>query len=332
METKINIAAILKDKPKGTKLYADAFGVLSIEEICVEDELGITLLGGDGDELYFYNNGKYDIHGEPILVPSKDMQDWSKFAWKKGDVLVSKDNVYIIFEKFENDAYTRFKGKHYLWKECDEEDYNKEETKMLTSVFEKANDDAAQTYINTIEKRLCGKLNLETLEIEKAQHEFKDGDVLFVRCNKYSYIEIFNYSEKNGDLNDHASLNTTTQKLDISGKYKICKDGIVETRLATDSEKQQLFDALAKKGKAWDSEKKEIVYLKPKWTPKPFDKIVAFEELGRKEWVCDMFSHYSKDGKGREVIVGIGGIAYSKAVPFNEKTAKLIGTTKEWKG
>ena len=115
METKIDIAEILKDKPKGTKLYADAFGVLSIEEICVEDKnFGITLLGGDGDELYFYNNGKYDIHGEPILVPSKDMQDWSKFAWKKGDVLVSKDNVYIIFEEFEDDAYTRFKGKHYL--------------------------------------------------------------------------------------------------------------------------------------------------------------------------------------------------------------------------
>lgn len=80
------------------------------------------------------------------------MSDWRKFDWKKGDVLVSKDNVHIIFEKFEDDAYTRFKGKHYLWKECDEEDYSKEETKILTSIFEKANDNEAQSYIKTIEK------------------------------------------------------------------------------------------------------------------------------------------------------------------------------------
>lgn len=46
-------------------------------------------------------------------------------------------------------------------------------------------------------------------------------------------------------------------------------------RLATDSEKQQLFDALAKEGKRWDIEKKQIVDLKLKWTPKPFDKVVV---------------------------------------------------------
>ena len=49
MEEKINIAAILKDKPQGTKLYADAFGELSIEDIYIGDKedkdvLGITLL------------------------------------------------------------------------------------------------------------------------------------------------------------------------------------------------------------------------------------------------------------------------------------------------
>lgn len=88
MEKEINIAEILKDKPKGTKLYADAFGALSIEEICAEDEdFGITLLDNYGDELYFYNNGKYSVHGETILVPSKEMRDWHKFTWKKGDVL-----------------------------------------------------------------------------------------------------------------------------------------------------------------------------------------------------------------------------------------------------
>lgn len=55
MEENINIAEILKNKPKGTKLYADAFGELSIEDIYAEgkDELGITLSSKDGDELLF---------------------------------------------------------------------------------------------------------------------------------------------------------------------------------------------------------------------------------------------------------------------------------------
>lgn len=332
MEEKINIAEILKNKPKGTKLWTDMFGEVKLAG--VDNVLNSFKVEHHYDiHPWFDKDGKMYKEGTLCIYPSKLMRDWRKLAWKKGDVLTSKDNdTHVIFEKFEDDSYTRFKGKQYLWKRFDEEDYSKEESQMLTSLFEKANDDEAQSYINTIEERLDGKLNLETLEIEKIQPEFKDGDVFFVRCEDDSFIEIFNYSKKNGDLYDHASLNTVTQVLDISGRYRIYKDEIVEIRLATDSEKQELFDALAKKNKAWDAEEKQIVDLKPKWTPKPFDKIVAFEELGRKEWVCDMFSHYSKDGKGREVIVGIGGLAYSKAVPFNEKTAKLIGTTKEWKG
>lgn len=48
-----------------------------------------------------------------------------------------------------------------------------------------------------------------------------------------------------------------------------------------------------------------------------------------KEWVCDMFSHYSKNYEDKEVIVTLGGCTYFKALPFNEETAKLIGTTKD---
>ena len=329
METKIDIVEILKDKPKGTKLYADAFGVLSIEEICVEDkDFGITLLGGDGDELYFYNNGKYDIHGEPILVPSKDMQDWSKFAWKKGDVLVSKDNVYIIFEEFEDDAYTRFKGKHYLWKECDEEDYNKEETKMLTSVFEKANDDAAQTYINTIEKRLCGKLNLETLEIEKDQSEFKDGDIVTITFNWGEDIVYIFKSENSNSYSYYAWLNGSIPTI-IESSHP--KSDIYTVRLSTETEKQQLFNALAKEGKAWDAEKKQIVDLKQKVDElKPFDKVLVRD--GKNEIWEPAFFFRNLSHLNVYNYQTVGGESRVYCIPFNEETAKLIGTTDDWEG
>lgn len=181
MEEKINVAEILKEKPQGTKLYDLLYNIdVELDTISTTDTETVVWCTNETDNNTTCHRGYSEFgttrgcpDGLQILLPSKEMRDWAKFSWKKGDILVSKDNVYIIFEKFEDDTYTRFKGKHYLWKECNVEDYNKEETKMLTSVFEKATDDVAQTYIKTIEEHLDGKLNLETLEIEK-QLEFKD--------------------------------------------------------------------------------------------------------------------------------------------------------------
>lgn len=71
-----------------------------------------------------------------------------------------------------NGTYTSFYCKHYL----NSEDKNKivyyEEFLCTTERYSLEDKDIAQTYINTIEKHLGG--NLETLEIEKTQPEFKD--------------------------------------------------------------------------------------------------------------------------------------------------------------
>lgn len=183
MEEKINIAEILKDKPQGTKLYADAFGELSIEEICTEDELGIILLSSVGDRLLFYNDGRFNLQGEPILVPSKEMRNWNKFSWKKGDVLVTENGAaHIIFEKFTDDTYTIFAGKYYYCKNgAKGYTYLRFSDNAITEEFTLETEDAAKTYISFIEKRLGGKLNRETLEIEKAQPEFKPFDKVLVR-------------------------------------------------------------------------------------------------------------------------------------------------------
>lgn len=312
METKINIADILKDKPVGLKFYSNTFGYISFN-------------GVHKDKVYFFSedtnahsvkpNGKMYDGGECIIFPSKEMRDWEKFSWKKGDVLVSKDNVHIIFEKFEDDTYTRFKGKHYLWKECNVEDYNKEETKMLTSVFEKATDDVAQTYIKTIEEHLDGKLNLETLEIEK-QLEFKDGDIVVYGksaaiCRKfYKHTLCFYVS-----LNEMVGL-LFDDEVESSEEY----------RFATEEEKKQLFSALEKEGKRWDSDKKAIVDLKPKVELKPFDKVLV-RDFGSQAWQVSLFSYKDSDS-----YYCCNGCGWNQCIPYNEKTAHLLGTTGEWKG
>lgn len=324
MEEKINIAEILRNKPSDIKLYSPIFGDCTYcyihdetSDICVKKQCKVMI--------YFNFEGLYDTAGECLLFPSKEMRDWSKFAWKKGDVLVSNDyGIEVIFYDWYDDTYTSFYCKHYL----NSEDKNKivyyEEFLCTTARYSLEDRDAAQTYINTIEERLDGKLNLKTLEIEK-KPEFKNGDIVFVRCDKYNYIEIFNYFENNGDLYDHASLNIIRQSLDTSGILKILKEGILEIRLATDSEKQQLFNALAKEGKVWDAERKDIVDLKPKWTPKPFDRVIT--RTPETPWTANFFSHIDSDG-----IKNCIDDRYIMCLPYNEKTAKLIGTTNNWDG
>lgn len=208
----IDIYEILKDEKRGTELYTPICGRVwhsgiandkdSAKAIWTEDE--------DGREHFFDKNGKVSKEGEVLLFPSKEMRDWSKF-FKKGDVLVSKDReVHIIFEKFEDDAFTKFRGKHHLWNEC----YNEEAFQMETSVFEKASDDDAQTYINNINKCYGGKLNRETLEIEKlAKPTFEIGK-----------LYVFNEEDEDGELTIIGKLidkNESEDTLTFGNQYEI---------------------------------------------------------------------------------------------------------------
>lgn len=179
-------------------------------------------------------------------------------------------------------------------------------------------EDAAQCYINCIEKRLGGKLNLETLEIEKPA--FKDGDILCVidNSNDYHYILIYK-----GQDDKHIHRYVTMfedNSLNIKKDSYLTKPKDYSTHYATDEEEQQLFDALAKENKAWDAEKKQIVDLKPKWTPKPFDRVIT--RTPDTPWTANFFSHIDSDG-----VKNCIDDRYLMCLPYNEETAKLIGTT-----
>lgn len=329
MEEKINIADILKDKPKGTKLYADAFGELSIEDVYTEgkDELGITLSSKDGDELLFYNDGKYNIYGEPILVPSKEMRDWEKFAWKRGDVLVNSRGLKILFDRWANDNYTSFYAKTI----------NLVEDGFLdTNLHTLASEKEAKSFIKCIEEKLGGKLNRETLEVEKTQPEFKDGDIVFMKGIKGGYfancIFILIGEYKDGDERAfyYAFYNT-------DDKFTIAEHGNTRVhyslRPATDSEKQQLFDALAKEGKTWDAEKKQIVDLKPKCEFKPFDRCIwKIRNYEGSIWQASFVSYVDKYGATPMGMSIDEDLVNLIILPYNDQTKLLVGTTDEWKG
>lgn len=324
MEQKLNIAKILKNKPRGTKLYSMIHGKCSFEAVTDEifkinfctSKFGLTQSG----ECTLIKFGNMYDGGECIIFPSKEMRDWSKFSWKKGDVLISNDgDIEVIFDKWYDDTYTSFYCKYYL----NSEDKNKivyyEEFLCTTARYSLEDKNTVQTYIKTIEEKLGGKLNRETLEIKKTHPKFKDGDIL--SCDEDSYT-------RHTTLILHKDENITESIVSLVRHRKLVKtnvpiDNFLLSRLypAREDEKKELFDALAKRGKAWDAEKKQIVDLKLKWTPKPFDKVVV--RCGEADkWSIDFFSYKVSNG-----YICTGDAWFGYCLPYNKETAKLVGTT-----
>lgn len=311
MEEKINVVEILKDKPVNTKLWSPLFGDVYTSSICSEDT--IIIVNHHAESSSFYNNGKYFNHAEaePLLFPSKEMRDWKKFSWKKGDVLISDCGFVCIFKELASDDYTKFNGCYFDGMPNAE-----------TAKYSKLDNNTAYGYIREIENRCGGKLNLETLKIEK-QSEFKDGDIVVYGKSVAICRKIYKHT-----LCFYVSLNEM---------FGLLFDDEVESseeyRFATEEEKQQLFDALEKEGMAWDAEKKMIVDLKPKVEFKPFDKVLCRNSKDD-TWEADFFARLTRKGidyTQSDKYLCVGDL-WMYCIPYNEEIAHLLGTTDEWKG
>lgn len=326
MEKELNIAEILKDKPNGTKLYANAFGELTFERIKNIEGASIYTRGIVFKDLTFYSDGKYTKYGEPILVPSKEMRDWSKFAWKRGDVLLSNDGcVEVIFDKWYDDTYTSFYCKHYL----DSEDANNirylEAFICVTEKYSLEDEESLQCYISTIEKRLGGKLNLKTLEIEKSKPEFKDGDIVVTDAipslcySKCIFILKGNLNVGESQASSYVFYNVENNHVDFDILDTRIRDRNIH--LATDEEGVELFDALTRKGKYWNAEKKVIEDIEKKYPFKPFEKVLVRNP--NKTWMPELFGY-----KYGRFYICVGGLAWEQCISY-KGNEHLLGTTEE---
>lgn len=174
------------------------------------------------------------------------------------------------------------------------------------------------------------------MEIEE-QPEFKDGDIVVAEGeNKGKKIFIFRYKIRDSNTDEHGYKSYINVNSDGSlfnnMTFYLRKDFVY--RPATDSEKQQLFESLAKENKVWDAEKKQIVNLKPKKCEfKPFDKVLCRNSKDD-TWEADFFARLTRKEidyiqSGKYLCVGD---LWMHCIPYNEQTAHLLGTTDEWKG
>ena len=76
MNENLNLCEILKDCPKGEKLYATFLGDVELVNI-INETISVKLWG----KIYhFFPDGRYELNGELVLFPSRAQRDWSKFV------------------------------------------------------------------------------------------------------------------------------------------------------------------------------------------------------------------------------------------------------------
>lgn len=129
---------------------------------------------------------------------------------------------------------------------------------------------------------------------------FKDGEVLSNEDGSFIFI-----------LNIHGKYLTSFYAslaagagLNISGNFAACNNEIERYRLATDSEKQRMINALkaSKNPKAKEYLKRFFgIEEEPKYEFKPFDKVLVRDE-GDKEWHISLFA--------REIVDDSDGLSY----------------------
>lgn len=208
----INIYEILKGVEYGTELYTPMCGKVVFSYLSSSN--GIIRTEKDSGIYCFDKNGRWREGGEILLFPSNKMRDWSKF-FKKGDVLVcyeGKKPYYTIFDGFENNTYQTFNGKFAY--DSYEDKWYQNEGNLSTITFHKLNLADSEIYVTKIEERFGGKLNRETLEIEKpAKPTFEIGK-----------LYVFNEDDEDGELTIIGKLidkNESEDTLTFGNQYEI---------------------------------------------------------------------------------------------------------------
>ena len=220
MENKINIAEILRDCPKGTKLYSPLFGTVTLECCGINSkDYPIRTTLHNGSCTSFSPHGTF-LRGfesaETVLFPSSEIRDWSKF-FKRGDVVYNPNSKMLaIFDGWASDYYAEFNTTINYYKD---HTFGEEEV-CDTERFVKANDEQKTLFIAAAEKHYGGKYNPETLQVEpvkvvEPKCSFKPFDKVLVRCNKDSVWRCEFFSHYN-------TFNKQCPYVCLSSVYKYC--------------------------------------------------------------------------------------------------------------
>lgn len=156
--------------------------------------------------------------------------------------------------------------------------------------------------------------------------KFNDGDVIYVKTWSNQWVSIFK-EDTEKKIVTYADYNLDTRRFcginDFSGV--LCyKRAIRETLLATEEEKEKLFQAIKDNGYKWNAVTKTLEKLEvPKFDPatlKPFDRVLVRNVLTDK-WRIGIFEKIDTEEPKYDTVCS----SYRHCIPYNDETKHLLG-------
>lgn len=314
----MNIAEILKYCPKGTKLYSLVDGEVTLENICNTGQYSIEVITSVQTSNYFTKDGLLfpnRPNGECVLFPSKDQRNWNKFRLpvKKGDIMMGVNSEYpfIATGEFYKDISPKYicginsLGNFQLG--CAGMGW--------TSIFYIPASEEAKKELFDKMAEAGYKWNTDTLELEKIESKFKEGDVviddqgnlcLVLKIRDDGFITIATALYTNKILKVYTS-NTVTRSIQL-------------VSIASITDRNTLYSALVREGYRYDEEQHRLV----KQEFKPFEKILVRDNATEK-WSISQFSYYDEENEDFPYIC-MNGCCYYYCIPY-EGNEYLLGTT-----
>lgn len=304
----MNIAEILKYCPKGTKLYYILCGNTELEEITNIGTIVTRKVVDTISTSYTLDyEGRYSHSGECVLFPSKDQRDWDEFRLpiKRGDIMMTIDKrAFITNGKMDNDdcpcAYCGINSCHDF------------------TIGTTIDGWTALSYIPASEeakKELFDKMteagyrwNADTLELEKIEPKFKEGDILVMKDDNTLFL--FTGVIKDGIAQVCCLL--------ANGTSVDCGASISSLELASITERNKFNSALVREGYKYDKKQRKLV----KQEFKPFDKVLV-RDLGTEFWKANIYLNYEEDCAYPYICTRE---EYRMCIPY-EGNEYLLGTT-----
>lgn len=275
----MNIAEILEYCPKGTKLYSLVNGEVTLKRIedpeCLQYPIEVITNNHKSD--FYTKDGLYTPFGECVLFPSIDQRDWNKFRIpvKKGDIMMQiNGNVpFIASGESTIDNYPK-----YICgiTDCGNFKISNNDRRWTDEFYIPASEEAKKELFNKMAEAGY-RWNTDTLELEKIEPQFKEGDVV---VDKYSNLCLVSKAEDFTTITVSAVLYTNgTLGIYNNSVYRLSK----EITLASIEDRNKLFFVIAKEGYIYDKEQHKFI----KQEFKPFDRVLVKDDFND-PWKTDI--------------------------------------------
>lgn len=307
----MNIAEILKYCPKGTKLYSTVVGEVTLDKIDINEKFPIIAHKCDGRTTSFTEEGCYVNYpdSECTIFPSKDQRDWSKFRLptKPGDIMMMVDGScpFITTNVFNKNAPICYcsigsDGKlvvHHTW-------YN--------NFYIPASEEAKKKLFDKIAEAGY-KWNADTLELEKIEPKFKEGDVVI---NSKGYLFLVSAIKDVDSIVVSAVLYTKGALNTYHNPVVMCYT--TEVTLASIKDKNRFYSALVREGYKYNKWQHKLI----KQEFKPFDKVLV-RGNDTEFWKADIYLGYMKN---KSCPYRCTKANYGRCIPY-EGNEYLLDTT-----